>query len=228
MTAKYLRGEIEIPVPQKRRKIILAQSIEVKGAAENNLKTIDVKFPLGGIVCVTGVSGSGKSTLVNEVFLKAVRRRLNNSREKPGKFEQIIGVSRVDRVIEIDQSPIGRTPRSNPCTYTGAFDLIRQLFAKTRESKIRGYNPGRFSFNLEGGRCEACQGQGTKRIEMHFLPDVYVACDVCKGARYNRETLEVRYRSRPEHRGRARSYRRREHFLLRELRQHPPDFSCPG
>ncbi|HRY66515.1 MAG TPA: excinuclease ABC subunit UvrA [Phycisphaerae bacterium] len=196
LTARYLRGEIEIPVPQKRRKIVLAQSIEVKGAAENNLKSIDVRFPLGGIICVTGVSGSGKSTLVNEVFLKAVRRRLYNSRERPGKCEQIIGVSRVDRVIEIDQSPIGRTPRSNPCTYTGAFDLVRQLFAKTRESKIRGYSPGRFSFNVEGGRCEACQGQGTKRIEMHFLPDVYVACDVCKGTRYNRETLEVRYRGR--------------------------------
>ncbi len=197
LTAKYLRGEIAIPVPKSRRKAVLSsQSIEIKGAAENNLKKIDVRIPLGCMVAVTGVSGSGKSTLVNEVFLKAVRRKLYQSRERPGKHDQIVGLSRVDKVVQIDQSPIGRTPRSNPATYTGVFDLVRQLFAKTREAKIRGYSPSRFSFNVKGGRCEACQGQGTKRIEMHFLPDVYVTCDVCRGSRYNRETLEVRYRGR--------------------------------
>jgi len=195
-TAKYLRREIEIPVPEKRRKIIQAQSIEIKAAAQNNLKSIDVRIPVGCFVCVTGVSGSGKSTLINEVFFKAMRRRLYRSRERPGKHDRLIGASRVDKVVQIDQSPIGRTPRSNPCTYTGAFDLIRQLYARTREAKIRGYGPSRFSFNVKGGRCEACQGQGTKRIEMHFLPDVYVDCDVCKGRRYNRETLEVRYRGK--------------------------------
>ncbi|HSW44530.1 MAG TPA: excinuclease ABC subunit UvrA [Phycisphaerae bacterium] len=197
LTARYLRGEVAIPVPKARRKVVLSsQSIEIKGAAENNLKTIDVRIPLGCMVAVTGVSGSGKSTLVNDVFLKAVRRKLYQSRERPGKHDRIIGLSRVDKVVQIDQSPIGRTPRSNPATYTGAFDLVRQLFAKTRESKIRGYSPSRFSFNVKGGRCEACRGQGTKRIEMHFLPDVYVDCDVCKGTRYNRETLEVCYRGR--------------------------------
>jgi excinuclease ABC subunit A len=196
VTAKYLKGEARIPVPNKRRKIIESNAIQVIGAAENNLKTIDVRIPLGGIVCITGVSGSGKSTLVHEVFLKAMRRRLFVSRERPGKHERIIGATRVDKIVEIDQSPIGRTPRSNPCTYTGAFDLIRELFSKTREAKIRGYPPSRFSFNVKGGRCEACQGQGTKRIEMHFLPDMYVVCDVCKGRRYNRETLEIRYRGR--------------------------------
>jgi len=197
LTAQYLRGDVTIPLPQKRRKIVLpSQSIEIKKAAENNLKAIDVCIPLGGIICVTGVSGSGKSTLVNEVFLKAMRRRLYHSRERPGAHDRLVGAARVDKIVAIDQSPIGRTPRSNPCTYTGAFDLIRQLYARTREAKIRGYNPSRFSFNVKGGRCEACQGQGTKRIEMHFLPDVYVDCDVCKGTRYNRETLEVRYRGK--------------------------------
>ena len=195
-TAPYLTGEKGVPLPAKRRKVVQAQSVEIQGAAENNLKNIDVRIPLGCFVCVTGVSGSGKSTLVNEVFLKALRRRLYNSREKPGKHRQLVGAGRVDKVIEIDQSPIGRTPRSNPSTYTGAFDLIRDVFAKTREAKLRGYSPSRFSFNVKGGRCEACQGQGTKRIEMHFLPDVYVDCDVCKGTRYNRETLEVRYRGK--------------------------------
>ncbi|MGC9453988.1 MAG: excinuclease ABC subunit UvrA [Phycisphaerae bacterium] len=196
ITGKYLSRRMRISPPQRRRKMSLKKCVELRGCREHNLKDIDVKFPLGGIVCVTGVSGSGKSTLVNLTLLRALKRRLYSSREKPGEFDKVLGVGRVDKVIEIDQSPIGRTPRSNAATYTGVFDLIRQLFAKTREAKIRGYKPGRFSFNVKGGRCEACQGQGTKRIEMHFLPDVYVTCQQCKGARYNRETLEVRYRGK--------------------------------
>jgi excinuclease ABC subunit A len=196
LTGQYLRGEVSIPVPERRRKVVQSQSVEIVGAAEHNLKNINVVIPLGCFVCVTGVSGSGKSTLVNEVFLKALRRQIYGSRERPGRFEKLIGATRVDKVVEIDQTPIGRTPRSNPVTYTKAFDPIRQLFSKTREAKLRGYTPSRFSFNIKGGRCEACQGQGTKRIEMHFLPDVYVECDVCKGARYNRETLEIRYRGK--------------------------------
>ncbi|MDP6448351.1 MAG: ABC-ATPase UvrA, partial [Pirellulaceae bacterium] len=155
-----------------------------------------VRFPLGGIICITGVSGSGKSTLVNLTMLPALRRRVYGSKDKPGDYDKILGTGQIDKVIQIDQSPIGRTPRSNSATYTGVFDLIRQLFAKTREAKIRGYKPGRFSFNVKGGRCEACQGQGTKRIEMHFLPDVYVECETCKGTRYNAETLEIQYRNR--------------------------------
>ncbi len=194
VTGKYLSGRMRIAPPRRRRKMSAGKCVELRGCRENNLKDIDVKFPLGGIICVTGVSGSGKSTLVNLTLLRAMKRRIYSSREKPGEFDKILGVGRVDKVIEIDQSPIGRTPRSNAATYTGVFDLIRQLFSKTREAKIRGYKPGRFSFNVKGGRCEACQGQGTKRIEMHFLPDVYVTCQECKGARYNRETLEVRYR----------------------------------
>jgi excinuclease ABC subunit A len=169
-------------------------AIEVRQAEENNLKGIDVVIPLGGLVCVTGVSGSGKSSLVTQILLPALKRRLNNGQEKPGRHERLVGASRIDKVIEIDQTPIGRTPRSNPATYTGVFDLVRQVFAKTREAKIRGYGASRFSFNVKGGRCEACQGQGTKKIEMHFLPDIFVDCDVCKGTRYNRETLEIRYR----------------------------------
>ena len=196
VTGRYLARQLRIDTPPQRRKMSLRKCIEVRGCRENNLKDIGVRFPLGGIVCVTGVSGSGKSTLVNLTLLPALRRRIYTSRDKQGRFDKILGVGRIDKVIEIDQSPIGRTPRSNPATYTGVFDLIRQLFARTREAKIRGYKPGRFSFNVKGGRCEACQGQGTKRIEMHFLPDVYVTCQECKGTRYNRETLEVRYRGK--------------------------------
>jgi len=196
ITGKYLLGTLKIETPTERRKLSLRKVIQLRGCQENNLKHLDVKFPLGGIVCITGVSGSGKSTLVNQTLLRALRRRLYASRDKPGKFDKILGTGQIDKVIEIDQSPIGRTPRSNPATYTGVFDLIRQLFARTREAKIRGYKPGRFSFNVRGGRCEACQGQGTKKIEMHFLPDVYVTCAECKGTRYNRETLEIRYRGR--------------------------------
>ena len=196
LTAQYLSGKRQITVPPKRRDLDLRKSVVVKGASENNLKSIDIPVPLGGIVCVTGVSGSGKSTLVNQVLLRAVKRHLYSSREKPGSHNRVLGMHHLDRIIEVDQSPIGRTPRSNPGTYTGAFDPIRLLFSQTRESKIRGYKPGRFSFNVKGGRCEACQGQGLKKIEMHFLPDVFVECEVCKGNRYNRETLEVTYRGK--------------------------------
>jgi excinuclease ABC subunit A len=196
ITGDYLSGKKRITLPAKRRKYNLRKCIEVKGAAENNLKEIDVKFPLGVFVCVTGVSGSGKSTLVNHILLRALKRRLYQSREKPGKHKNVLGISQIDKVIEIDQSPIGKTPRSNPATYTGAFDQIRKLFALTREAKIRGYQAGRFSFNVKGGRCESCRGQGTKKIEMHFLPDVYVTCQDCKGTRYNRETLQVTYKGK--------------------------------
>jgi excinuclease ABC subunit A len=196
LTGDYLSGKKSIALPAKRRHYNLRKCIEVKGAAENNLKDVDVKFPLGVFVCVTGVSGSGKSTLVTEILLKALKRRLYQSREKPGKHKNLLGISQIDKVIEIDQSPIGKTPRSNPATYTGAFDLIRKLFSMTRESKIRGYKPGRFSFNVKGGRCEYCKGQGTKKIEMHFLPDVYVTCQNCKGTRYNPETLTVTYKGK--------------------------------
>jgi len=196
ITGRYLAGRLKIETPTRRRKLSTRRCLELKGCREHNLKDINVKFPLGGIVCITGVSGSGKSTLVNQTLLRVMKRRLYSSKDRPGRYEKILGVGKVDKVIEIDQSPIGRTPRSNPATYTGVFDLIRQLFAKTRESKIRGYKPGRFSFNVKGGRCEACQGQGVKRIEMHFLPDVYVTCQECKASRYNRETLEIRYKGK--------------------------------
>jgi len=196
ITGRYLSGKSRIELPPGRRKYSLRRCIEVTGAGENNLKNINVKFPVGVFTCVTGVSGSGKSTLVTEILLKSLKRRLYSSREKPGRHKNILGVSHIDKVIEIDQSPIGRTPRSNPATYTGVFDLIRQLFAMTRESKIRGYKPGRFSFNVKGGRCEHCRGQGTKKIEMHFLPDVFVTCQECKGKRYNPETLQVTYKGK--------------------------------
>jgi len=196
LTADYLNGKKSIALPAKRRRYNLKKCIEVKEAAENNLMNIDVKFPTGVFTCVTGVSGSGKSTLVTEILLKALKRRLYQSREKPGKHKTLLGTSQIDKVIEIDQSPIGKTPRSNPATYTGAFDLIRKLFSMTREAKIRGYKPGRFSFNVKGGRCEYCKGQGTKKIEMHFLPDVYVTCQSCKGTRYNPETLTVTYKGK--------------------------------
>lgn len=196
ITAKYLTGEYEIVTPRVRRKVNREECLEVIGARENNLKNINVKVPLGGLVCVTGVSGSGKSTLVNEIVLKALKRKLYGSKERPGLHTKLTGCQHVDKVIEIDQSPIGRTPRSNPATYTGVFDLIRALYARTREAKMRGYKSGRFSFNVKGGRCESCQGQGTKRIEMHFLPDVFVQCEECKGSRFNRETLEIKYRGK--------------------------------
>jgi len=196
LTGDYLSGKKSIALPANRRRYNLRKCIEVKAAAENNLKEIDVKFPLGVFTCVTGVSGSGKSTLVTEILLKALKRRLYQSRERPGKHKTLLGTSQIDKVIEIDQSPIGKTPRSNPATYTGVFDVIRKLFSMTREAKIRGYKPGRFSFNVKGGRCEHCKGQGTKKIEMHFLPDVYITCQSCKGKRYNPETLTVTYKGK--------------------------------
>jgi len=197
VTIKYLTGEYAINPPETRRPVDPDKAcLELKGCRENNLKNVDVRVPLGGLVCVTGVSGSGKSTLINQTLLPALKRKLYGSKIKAGVHKALNGVSKVDKVIEIDQSPIGRTPRSNPATYTGVFDEIRKVFAKTREAKIRGYENGRFSFNVKGGRCEACQGQGTKCIEMHFLPDVYVNCEVCHGRRYNAETLEIHYRGK--------------------------------
>ncbi len=193
-TGAYLAGRCFVPIPDRRREVSESNAVVIKGARQNNLKLVDVAFPLGGFICVTGVSGSGKSTLVNEILLKAARREVLGTRVTPGEHTRVNGLGKIERVVEVDQSPIGRTPRSNPATYTGIFDDIRNLFAQTREAKIRGYEPGRFSFNVKGGRCEACQGQGVKRIEMHFLPDVFVTCEACKGKRYNRETLEITYR----------------------------------
>ena len=196
ITGKYLSGRLKIEVPKNRRKVVKGKCIEVKGATEHNLKNIDVKFPLGVFTCVTGVSGSGKSTLVNEILYKKIAQEINKSSEKPGKCKEIKGVQNIDKIINIDQSPIGRTPRSNPATYTGVFDDIRDIFAETNEAKLRGYQKGRFSFNVAGGRCESCQGDGVHKIEMHFLPDVYVPCDVCKGKRYNHETLEIKFKGK--------------------------------
>lgn len=195
LTGRYLSGKQFIPVPYERRKPD-GRFLEVIGAKENNLRNLKVKVPLGVFTCVTGVSGSGKSTLVNEVLFKSLAQKLHGRRDKPGEHKQIKGIDQLDRVIDIDQSPIGRTPRSNPATYTGVFDMIRDVFAQTNEAKIRGYKKGRFSFNVKGGRCEACRGDGIIKIEMHFLPDVYVPCEVCHGKRYNRETLDVTYKGK--------------------------------
>ena len=194
ITGKYLSGEIKIPVPESRR--TPTGWLKVKGAAQNNLKNINVKIPTGVMTCVTGVSGSGKSSLVNEIVYKALAKKLNRAHTIPGKYKSIEGIEQLDKVIAIDQSPIGRTPRSNPATYTGVFDMIRDLFAATQDAKMRGYKKGRFSFNVKGGRCESCSGDGIIKIEMHFLPDVYVPCEVCGGKRYNRETLEVKYKGK--------------------------------
>ena len=195
ITGDYLSGRKQITVPKHRRKSN-GKSIQVIGATEHNLKNISVKFPLGQFICVTGVSGSGKSTLVNEILYKTIARELNGSTEKPGKCKEVKGLENIDKIVNIDQSPIGRTPRSNPATYTGVFDTIRDIFAEMNESKVRGYDKGRFSFNVPGGRCEACNGDGVLKIEMHFLPDIYVPCEVCHGKRYNKETLEVKYKGK--------------------------------
>jgi len=194
LTGKYLKGELKIEIPKKRRKA--DKFLKISGVRHNNLKNITVEIPLGVFVCVTGVSGSGKSSLINDTLYRAIAQKLYRAREKPGEYGEIIGLENIDKVVVIDQSPIGRTPRSNPSTYTGAFTPIRELFSVLPESKIRGYTPGRFSFNVKGGRCEACAGHGLIKIEMHFLPDVYVPCDVCKGKRFNKETLEIRYKGK--------------------------------
>ena len=194
ITGAYLSGRIKIPVPDERRKP--TGFLTIKGARENNLKNIDVNIPLGIMTCITGVSGSGKSSLTNEILYKRLARDLNRARCIPGEHDAILGMEQLDKVIDIDQSPIGRTPRSNPATYTGVFDMIRDLFAATPDAKAKGYKKGRFSFNVKGGRCEACGGDGILKIEMHFLPDVYVPCEVCEGKRYNRETLEVKYKGK--------------------------------
>jgi excinuclease ABC subunit A len=196
LTGRYLRGELKIDTPIKRRKIVKGRHIIIRKASEHNLKNIDIQIPLGIFVCITGVSGSGKSTLVDDILYRALAKKIYGSKEKPGMHEGIEGVENIDKVIVVDQSPIGRTPRSNPVTYTGVFSFIRDIFAKLPESRMRGYKPGRFSFNVKGGRCEACQGDGIKQIEMHFLPDVYVTCEVCNGRRYNHETLQILYKGK--------------------------------
>jgi excinuclease ABC subunit A len=194
LTGQFLSGKRSIRVPEKRRKP--AGWVEILGARQNNLKNIDVRVPLGVLTCVTGVSGSGKSTIVNDILYKAAANRLHRARSRPGAHKTLRGLDELDKIIQVDQSPIGRTPRSNPATYTGLFDVIRDLFSKTQEARARGYKAGRFSFNVKGGRCEVCRGDGQIKIEMHFLPDVYVPCEQCHGKRYNRETLEVRFKSR--------------------------------
>jgi excinuclease ABC subunit A len=196
ITGAYISGRSSIAIPKSRRKVDSKRSLVVKEAKENNLKSIDVTFPLGLFVAVTGVSGSGKSTLVNDILYSVLANKLNGARVVPGRHRTVTGIDHLDKVVHVDQSPIGRTPRSNPATYTGVFDKIRALFAETSEAKVRGYQQGRFSFNVKGGRCENCAGDGTITIEMNFLPDVYVPCEVCHGARYNRETLEVHYKSK--------------------------------
>jgi len=195
LTGKYLSGKIEIPVPALRRKTG-DEWVTIRGAREHNLKEIDVEIPLGCFVAVTGVSGSGKSTLVSDILHKALMQHIYSAKTPPGLHKRVEGLEALDKIINIDQQPIGRTPRSNPATYTGVFDHIRKLFAKTQEAKVRGYLPGRFSFNVKGGRCEACSGDGTIKIEMHFLPDVYVPCEICDGARYNRDTLEIEFKGK--------------------------------
>ena len=196
LTGQYLSGAKVLGIPDTRREIDKERMLKVVGAHENNLKDIDVEIPLGVLVCITGVSGSGKSTVVNQILAKTLANKLNRARQVPGRAVRVEGVEHLDKLVQVDQSPIGRTPRSNPATYTGVFDKIRNLFAETQEAKVRGYKAGRFSFNVKGGRCEACQGDGTIKIEMNFLPDVYVPCEVCDGARYNRETLEVLYKGK--------------------------------
>jgi excinuclease ABC subunit A len=195
ITGQYLSGVKKIPVPSARR-VGNGKFLTVEGATENNLKNVDISIPLGTLTCVTGVSGSGKSSLVREILQKTLAGKLNHARTRPGACRCVKGLEHLDKVIDIDQSPIGRTPRSNPATYTGVFNDIRDLFAATKDAKMRGYGPGRFSFNVKGGRCEACNGDGLVKIEMHFLADVYVPCEVCRGQRYNRETLEVQYKGK--------------------------------
>ena len=222
LTGQFLSGTRRIEVPEKRRKP--SGYVEIEGATQHNLKNVDVKVPLGVFTAVTGVSGSGKSTLVNEVLYKAVSNRLHRSRMRPGSHKRIKGLEQLDKIISVDQSPIGRTPRSNPATYIGLFDQIRDLFSKTQEARARGYKPGRFSFNVKGGRCEVCRGDGQIKIEMHFLPDVYVPCEQCHGKRYNRETLDIRFKGKND----RRHPRAADRGGGRVLRPHPEDPPAPA